>query len=363
MFQALTRRVLEPPAFGLDISDLTVKFVRLHRSGNSLVPAYFGETAIPPGIVEAGEVQKADQLAAILRDGLRTAEGRQISERYCVASLPEEKSFVRMIQLPAMQTSDIPNAVRWEVEGVIPLRYEEINFDYELITPTHRVTPGRHDVLITAFPKALVSSYERVLRGAGFVALALELESQAITRAVIGGGLSGRPIIIVDLGATRTSFIIVAEQAIIFTKSITIGGQHFEAAIASGLGVSPEEARQLKVEAGLNKSYRGGKVFECLAPVVRAVAVELEQQIAFYRDHPFHAGDAANEIERVLLSGGDANLIGLEKFIAVAIKRPTALGDPFQNLRFPPGAVPPIPRNASHKYTTAMGLALRAAGL
>ena len=363
MFAFLTRRVLQPPAFGLDISDLSVKFVRLLWQGDRLMPLYFGETAVPAGVVESGEVKKPSELVAILRDGLCTAGGRKITERYCVASLPEEKSFVRMIQLPAMKAEDVPRAIRWEVEGVVPLPFDQIYFDYEEVPAATRAAPDRHDVFMTAFPRSLIESYQHVLREAGFVTPALELESQAISRAIVGGDLVGRPLIVVDLGATRTSFIIVAERSIVFTKSSAIGGKDFEAAIATALGVSLQEARQIKVDAGLNKNYENGRVFECLAPVVRAITAELEQQLVFYRDHPFPGGDTAPEIERIVLSGGDANLIGLEKFIAVTIKRPTTLGDPFVNLRFPPGTVPSIPRNISQKYTTAIGLALRAAGL
>jgi len=36
-------------------------------------------------------------------------------------------------------------------------------------------------------------------------------------------------------------------------------------------------------------------------------------------------------------------------------------GNPFAKLSFSPGAIPPIARNLSLKYTTAIGLGIRAA--
>lgn len=359
MFQKFTRRVLEPPAFGLDISDLTIKFTHLRRRGSGFVLDYFGEVSLPEGVVVSGEVRKEGDLVAVLKDGLRTAEGRRVATRFCIASLPEEKSFVRLIELPALKVEDIAHAVRWEVEGVIPLRFEEIYYDYALMPAMSEASTHR-DVLITAFPRNVVDSYHRAITRAGFLPLALELESQAVSRAIVPKDFYSTPFIIVDIGAARTSFIIFVSGSVIFTKTVAIGGRDLEAAIVSALGVAVEEARKIKIEVGLNKSYAGGKVFEALMSQVQALASELQQQLWFYLEHPAKRHESLPDIERVLLCGGDANLIGLEKYIATTIKKLTTVADPFVNFHLPPGTIPSLPKNQSLKYSTAIGLALGA---
>ena len=362
MFQSLTRRVLEPQAFGLDISDLTVKFVRIRRRGDRAAIEYFGEVEIPAGLVVGGEIQKEEELARVLRSSLRLAGGRRVLERYVVASLPEEKSFVHLLDLPPMKAEDVGKAVRWEVEGVVPLAPSEIVYDYEL-TPRLPSATDHRDVLLTAFPKQIVESYRRVLEGAGLITRALELESQAISRALISGPGSQAPVIIADLGATRTSFIVFAGGSMLFTKSVPVGGHDFEATIAHALGVPPAEAVRVKIEVGLKKTARQGKVFVALEPHLSSLAAELGAIVQFYREHPMKQHAAPGDIERVVLCGGDANLIGIEKYLAVAVKKRAVLGDPFVNLAAFPGALPAIPKNEALKYTTAIGLALRAAGL
>ena len=358
MFQKLNRRVLHPPAFGLDISDLTVKFARLGRKRAGFTLEHFGEVGIPAGVIAGGEIKKEDDLVALLKDGLSTSEGRKVGERFCIASLPEEKSFVRVIELPNIKPDDIAHAVRWEVEGAIPMRFDEIYFDYEVM-PVWREAADHRDVLITAFPKTIVNSYYAAISRAGLRPIALELESQAILRAIIARELYNTPALAVDMGATRTSFIIFAGGSLIFTKTISIGGRDFEAAIASSLNVSPEEARQIKIEYGLSKSYLDGRVFGALSLHVETITAELQQQLWFYLDHSAKRHKSFPDIERVFLCGGDANLIGLEKYVSTAIKKPVAAANPFINFRWPPGSIPPIPRNGSLKYATAIGLALR----
>lgn len=351
--------MLRPPAFGLDISDLTVKFIRIAERRGTFVLDGFGEIVVPPGVIVGGEIKREQDLVALLRQGLRVEDGRRIRERFTVASLPEEKSFVRMLELPNMKTEDVGNAVRWEVEGVIPLPQNEIYFDYEPMP----MLPGldHRDVLLTAFPRVIVDSYHRVLAAAGFIPIALELESQAITRAIVTESLARAPAIIVDVGATRTSFIIAAAHSIVFTKSIPIGGRDFERAIASALGVDAERARAIKIEAGLNRQAERGKVFAALAPELTAITTELEQQFWFYRDHTALRHPGMGDIGTVVLCGGDANLVGIEAFFATAIRKAVVRGDPFARITFPPGAIPPIARNFSLKYTTAIGLGIRAA--
>ena len=296
-----------------------------------------------------------------MRGGRRRApRPKRKLERFCVASLPEEKSFVRVIELPTLQAGDMAHAVRWELEGVIPLPMDQAIFDFEPVPAGSG--RERREVLITAFPRDIVESYHRVLARSGFTPLALELESQAISRALIAAELAERSVIIADIGANRTSFVIFAGGSMLFTKSIAVGGRDFERAIAEALGVSSEEARVLKIAVGLNRSGRGEEIFRALGPLVALLTAELGKLLGFYRDHLAAKRHDLGDVERVVLCGGDANLIGFEQYVAVAAKKSVVLGDPFANLHFPAGTIPSIPRNQSLKYTTAIGLGLRAAG-
>ena len=361
MLKSLTQRVIHPPAFGLDISDLTVKFMRIDARNGIPCFEYFGEINIPEGVIANGEIKKEDDLAGILTAELRAASRLVIGKRYCVASLPEEKSFVRMLELPDIPDKDAGQAIKWEVEGVVPLPLGEIFYDYEL-APRNAVA-GHRDALIIAFPRNIIQSYRRVLKNAGLTPLALELESQAISRAVVSKEIIAKSLMIIDIGAARTSFIILVGGSLIFTKSISVGGRDLELAISKAIGVPVEEARRLKIEGGLNEKYEQGRVALAMLPFISTIISELNNTFWFYRDRLRSQHPEFGDISSVYLCGGDANLIGLEKRIATAVKKTTLLADPFANLKFGAGVIPPIPKNESLKYTTAIGLALRAAGL
>jgi len=364
MLSSISKRIdgiLRPPFLGIDISDLTIKFAKISKdtAGINKIIDYFGEIKIEKGLVSEGEIKKEKELIDVLKNNLKDSHGKRVLEKFVVASLPEEKSFVRIIQLPKLKPTELSSAVRWELEANIPLPVDQVYFDYEVIN-SPEIPQDHTDVLITAFPRLIVDSYISVIRGASHYPLAIELESQAISRAVITKDLVNDAVIIVDIGMTRTSFIIYGSGSIILTISITLGGQDFNRAVAEKLGVPLEEAEKIKKEFGLDKNYKNGVMIEALIPLLPTLVEEIRKQIWFYKDHAEHRHGGSKDVSKIILVGGDANLIGLEKFLSISLKKPVVTADPFVNIYGNSyKTVPPIPKTASLKYTTAIGLALR----
>lgn len=365
--QWVQRRVRLPVA-GLDISDRSVKYARFavlprrvfggtpHLPRVALVD--YGEEEIPEGVVVRGVVEREDALVSALVT-VATHAGHPFRSSGMVVSLPEEKSFLKMLQTPRVADSAMPGAVRWAMEGQIPVVPDEVIYDYKEIHPPSADIDHR-DVVVTAFPKGIVVPYIRAIRAAGLTPVALELESQAIIRAVVRDMTAPDAQIILDMGRTRTSFIIVASGAIVFTSTIGIGGQVLEKDIAIGLGVSKEEAMRIKKEIGLSKTSHEGKLYTALMPSLIAITDELNRTIAYYNNHVTHAHGASDSIQRIILSGGDAGLYGLDTYLAVATRVSVILADPFTVLyERGEGGIPAMPHHQALAYAAAMGLALR----
>lgn len=346
---------------GLDISDRTVKYLALSqkRNGGKLDFTAFGEFEIPEGLIVNGEIKKEDDLVQIF-SSWRAGEKNLPRSAFFVVSLPEEKSFLRVIQLPKIKQEEIQNAIRWEIEANIPLAFEDVIYDYETIDSSARESLDHLDIAVTAFPKTIVESYVRVLKQAGLPIFALELESQAIVRSTIADVSEQSATVIADIGRTRTSFIVCVGWTILFTKTIELGGQLFEQRIAQNLGISVLEAEKLKKEIGLNKHEHKAAVFEALIPTVAVLGDELVRMVEYYRTHASHAHSVQPEIRSILLVGGDANLFGLETYISSMVKIPARVLDPFtalrENFRLP---VPPLRKNQMLSFATVVGLALR----
>lgn len=351
---------LKPEAFGLDISDLSLKIIKLKKKKNLLSLASFGEMEITPGIIEGGEVKKEEELAKVIKEAVSKVKGEKIKTKYVVCSLPEEKAFLQIIQMPLMKEEELKKAIYFEVENYIPLPIDQVYLDFQIVKPVLNHL-DHFDVLIAALPKKIVDSYVFSLKKANLVPLVLEIESQAIARALIKNEVSPSPLLLIDFGATRTSLIIFSGYSLRFTSSIPISSQKFTQIIADNLKISLSEAEKLKTNSGL-ENKEGGKIFEVLNPLFKNLVKKIEDYLFYYHTHIHHEHLPldSKEAEKIFLCGGGANLKGLANFLSLELKIPVELGNPWTNiLPEPLKEVPELSYEKSLAFTSALGLALR----
>lgn len=353
----IVKKFTEIRALGIDVSDLSVKFLKFYKSGDIEI---YGEFSVPEGIIEGGEIKKENDLEKVFSAWL-AGEGKRLRSSFVAVSLPEEESFVRLIQLPKIQRPEVANAVRWEIEANIPMPLEELAYDYEVIEP---IGPYDHlDVMIVAFPKRLLAPYIEILKRVGLHPYVLELESQAIIRSLLPMMRQGEARIIADIGRTRSSLIIVAGSTIVHTTTINFGGKILENNLAKVLGIGLEEALAIKKDIGIDRNAHQGRLMGALLPALSSFADEIKKAITFYQTHTEHTHGISGLIKEIILVGGDANLLGLETYLSANLKVPTRVAD--TRLMFSSkssGSVPDISKNKSLGFATAIGLARRDTG-
>mgnify|MGYP001597581477 FL=1 len=352
-----TAPFIDLPVAGMDISDRTIKYLKF-RSNSGIDIDIWGELAIPEGLIVGGDIKNEEGLVKVMGDWL-SREGRAFGSSFVAVSIPEEKSFLRVIQIPKVKLEEVSGAIRWEIEANIPLAPEDLIYDHEVIVPLEDHL-DHYDVVITAYPKVVVESYVRVLKKTGLKIFSLELESQAVVRALIANLREKKSRIIVDFGRNRTGFIIFAGGAMILTSTIGVGGSALEDNITTVLKVSREEAIRLKKEVGLNKKEKNGEVFSALLPVMAILADELKRVAEYYRNHTLHTHGATKDVDEVLLVGGDANLWGLDTYLSSILQIQVKVADPWASVRGRAKfLVPIIPKNQAIAYATVIGLAIR----
>lgn len=349
---------LKQKAFGLDISDLSLKIANLKRKGNGFSLISFAERAIPKGVINDGEIKDENSLAKIIKEGIKNIKGQNLKTKYVICSLPEEKSYVRVIPMPKMQEEEVAGAVRFEAENHIPVPIGDVYLDSQVIQPLGNYL-DHLDILIAAIPKKIVDPYISSLKKAGLLPQALEIESSAIARTLIKKEVSPFPVLLIDLGATRTSFIIFSGTSLKFTSSIPISSQKFTEVISKTLKINLTEAEKLKLNYGLKKNNKEGElVFEALKPALIDLTEQIKSHLSYYQSHAEHEHLPSNikEVKEILLCGGGANLKGLPEFLLKELKIKTEMTDPWVNIL---RGEPEMPLSKSLAFTTALGLALR----
>ncbi len=345
-------------AFGLDISDRSIKVIALKKTSAGLKLASFNDIEVRPGIIEQGEIKNAKAVAKLIQKLISKTNGRPIQTKKVICSLPEEKSFLDIIDLPKMKSEEVKNAILYEVENHIPLSVEQVYFDSEIIKPTAD-NPKNIEVLLVATPKKVIDPYLETLEIAKLQPKAFEIECESIARALVKQEKSYAPFLIIDFGKTRTSFIIFSGNNSRFTSTIPISSQKLTDMIAKNLEITKKKAEQLKIKQGLTKK---GKVFDALIPPLTDLVEQIQIHINYYRSHEKKRNNSYKEepLDKILLCGGGANLKGLSSFLSSELKIPVSVANIWTNIqREPLKGRAKLPAGKSLGYTTALGLALR----
>lgn len=359
--------------FGLDISDLSLKITQLKKDKQGLKLASFGETRMEPGIIKGGEIKNDNTLARTIETALKQVQGEKIKTKHVIVSLPEEKAFLQVIQMPKVPEEDLASAVVYEAENYIPTPLEEVYLDFQVVPPIHN-NLDYYDILIAALPKQTVDPYVSSLKLAGLEPVALEIESLAVARAVIKDGITTSPVLLIDFGATRTSFIIFSGHTLRFTFSISVSSNNFTEIIAKALGMNFSKAESLKIKYGLTGKTKTNKqkgrvkkeerkIFEALIPALVDLTQQIRKHLEYYHTHAKHEHlpSGNKKVSKILLCGGGSNLKGLPELLSLELKLPVEIANPFINI-LPEQKIKTIEitKEQSLGYATALGLSLRA---
>ena len=343
-----------PSSFGLDLSDLSIKVLRMESEGEAHRVSGFASAALPIGSVIDGDILKPDVVVDVMKRLLTEPSMRKMHTRKVVCSLPETKAFLRVISLPTMEKKEVAEAIRWEIEANIPLSIDQVYYDWQILSDILPVESGKINVLFVAVARSVVDQFVSVLESAGLDIVGLETESIAQARSLLSEKDERKTTLIVDIGDRRTSFLISVGNVTCFTSSVPLSSQMITDAIAKQLRISFAEAEDLKIKQGLGSLALHGPVFQAALPVLESIAGEIEKSIGFYRENLRYSTD----IDTVILCGGGSNMKGLLPYLSRRLSRDVVFGNPWVNVHFG-NRLPPIDRNHSVQYSTAIGLALR----
>jgi type IV pilus assembly protein PilM len=267
-----------------------------------------------------------------------------------VASIPETQSFMRVIEIPVMAESEIGEAVQWEVSQHIPFGLENVYIDWQPLLKGHTPSRGRQEVLVGAAQRKVVDPLLATLQALSVDSAAFELESQAIVRALVSPELAEQQgLLVVDLGAVATNIVIHDHGTMRFTASLQKGAMNLISVLSR-----PEQ----ESVTGAPHELEGQQLAlaEKLVAAEEETVMEIKGIVEFY-----NSIDAQHEVREIVLTGGGANLPGLDQaflryFDNVRVQR----GNPWVNVRGHSRQVlPPLTVYESVHFSTALGLALR----
>lgn len=335
----------DKPILGLEVSSTGVKIMSIDRK-KWLVSGY-GSSDLDPTKLRASLEGESEYLTENIKLLLNEKLIGKLPSNHVVIGVPTAKSFARTFNLPSSEQKNLKDAIDIEVEQYIPIPIGALYIDYEVIDRKGKEIT----VLMSALTRTVVDRCVYAAQQAGLEPILVEPSIASVARMMTATEEGNLPTVIVDIGAASTDIAVIVNGIVRITGSVGIGGNTFTLDIAKKLGVSLENAHQLKVLNGLSAGTRQAKITSALQPSLEAIIKETQKVMRYYTDRMLDQ----QKLEQLLVVGSGSNVPGIGEFFTNAIVIAARVASPWQKLDF--GKLPEPAKQYKSRYIAVAGLA------
>ncbi len=349
LFSRKYRQVL-----GLDITTSSIKLIELAMAGGQYRVESYAAEATPPNAINESTLVDPEAVGEAIRRAVKKA-GTTVRE--VAVAISGDAAITKVIQMPkSLSDTDLETQVEMQADQYIPFPMDEVSYDFEVLGPNEKDADSI-DVLLVASRSENVEQLRTAVAAAGLVprivdveAFALENACRLMTHQMPDGGID-RNIALVDFGATSTTFSVLRNLKIIYTRDFAFGGHQLTEEIMRTYGLTLEEAGRHKKEGGLPGNYQA----DVLDPFIDDMTQQVSRSLQFY----LASGSGREQPEKILVCGGSGNVPGVAEVIQSRVGIAAEKGDPLGQMKLSSRArMQSVDRDAT-ALLTACGLALR----
>jgi type IV pilus assembly protein PilM len=329
-----------PETIGLDIGSHSIKLIGLKMTSKGPFLTCLGIKEIPPDSDIEDVNTFSETLKALVQEvGLTTKK----------VNLTVSGSGVQIkrISVPSLPKTELKTAVRWEMKDHLPFPVETAEIDFHILNQYVEDNVKKLDLMVVACPKHLIDRTLSIAERAGLQPNHLDVAAFAIwnTLLVWNQLKKEETVALIELGAEKTGIYLFKDGILQFGREVTPAGADITRAIMEGMGskgepeATFERAEELKQEMGISsepsqerigdKSTSPSKISFVVRPVLERLSAEIGRSLDYYISQ-FNE----ERIDRLLLTGGGANLKNIVSHLAGELRLPVELFNPLSKILF-----------------------------
>ena len=202
-----------------------------------------------PSHVRNDPAARASFFAETARDLL--VQGK-FKGRQAVLALPAAQMYIQHLRIPKMDDEALKKALPWEARGKIPIDPSHALLRHTVAGEIYQDSEPKDEVILMAAARDTVNSLLASAAKAKLDVLGMNVEPMAIVdcfnhiyrRKVDQTSIN----LFVDIGFKSSRAIIAEGSKIVFARTIPIGGEHLNRAVAQALSIGAEEAKLLRIK-------------------------------------------------------------------------------------------------------------------
>lgn len=307
---------------GLDIGSRTIKVAEIAetKKGHSLKS--FGMIDIDPGAIEDDAIKDQEAVADSIRELFKTYN---LKDRNVAISIGGYSVIVKKINVQSMTEDQLQDTIQFEAEQYIPFDISDVNLDFQILGENER-NPNQMDVLLVAAKRKIINDYIDLVKLAGLNPCVIDVDAFALQNIYeFNYKIREENVALIDIGASKTSLNILKGASSVFMRDVSLGCGQINQKIVSLIDCSFEEAEQIK-QSGQSEQISQKDLDEVVSSIVNDWYTEIKRALDF-----FYSTYPEDQIEKIVLSGGGANIKEFHQLLATETATEVELINPFQN--------------------------------
>lgn len=335
-------------SIGLDLGNHSIKIVELEKISGSPTLTNFA-------VFESDklnlDVNNEDSMNFYISKLKSYFEEINFKTKEVVLTLPDSDVFVSVRVLPKMTLSEIKNYVPLQAGDVFPENINNLTFDVKII---EELENNQIEVLLVGARKQKVEKFIEIVKRSNLIPKIFEPKSLSNSR-LVNENLVNKANLILDFGFNSTNLEISVNKYPRFNKTISIGSNTYNKALAQNLNLSLLQAEEYKKVYGLTPGIADDRIYNFLTPLTDSIILDIKRSIVYFNEK-----NRGIEINKIHLFGGLAKLPGLAEYLQKNLNYPVEVVDIFSKIKVASSLskFEPELKNISPMLSSAIGAAL-----
>jgi type IV pilus assembly protein PilM len=297
---------------GVDIGSHSIKVCELSGSLGKLKLERFGVFTLSEATLIEDEVQKPSEIVEGVLDALGQAG---IKSKTICLGLFGPNTMTKRLNVPEGSQEEIEDHIQWEAEQYITFGADDSQIDHFILGDNEG---GGKDAIVVAAKNDVIAGFTELMKEAKLHVKVVDLNVIALSNIfelVVEDNLEeySKGTLLLDFGAQTTKILVYKRGGPIFTKEIPVGGSLITEEIQRQMGVSYEEAEDLKTTTDDNGNLPQ-EILNIINSQLEHQLAEIRKSINFYVTQ-----GSAEKVDTCFICGGSSLLPGLvEKLTNIA---------------------------------------------
>jgi type IV pilus assembly protein PilM len=349
---------------GIDIGNKSIKMIVVRRRRKK-IESVFGEIIKRPS-PGTHEKNSIEDFIPLIKDSVKNFKD-EINRVTISVQGPEV--MIRRVAVPPMPKNELKSALPWMISKFLPYPIEEAIFDYKILG--EKEENNELELILVVARKNWINKLISQMKKIGLPPSIVTVHPFALGNLVNFLNMEkGSFDVVVNISEKVTSICFFSPERLEFSRDIMTAGGAITAALTGKVTykgkeftIDPKKAEELKCRYGIPMNTTSefsemgipfASINALIRPAVERLATEIDRSIKY-------AGRSYNidNINKLYLVGGSANLINLPEYLSTAIDQRVEVFNPAEALiQTIEGSFEKKSRAIFKKYGSSLSVAL-----